>query len=239
MATLFNTYIYQPILWLLVLIYQNLSFHDLGIAIIILTILIRLVLLPIFYKGAKDQTIIQKIQPHIKKIQLDHKDDKERQAKELMALYQKHSVNPFSSILFSDPPTPHIHRTLSYFTKEVGASVFGSHYFLGFLDLSSKNLVLAVVAALLQYLQIRLMIITSKKPSGNDKGKDFGAANQKMMMYMGPILTIVVLLNLPAAIGLYWSVSNMFSIGQQFYINKKINIPDPEDSTIEKNPPRV
>lgn len=238
MATLFNTYIYQPILWLLVLIYQNFSFHDLGIAIIILTILIRLVLLPIFYKGAKDQTIIQKIQPHIKKIQLDHKDDKERQAKELMALYQKHSVNPFSSILFLILQLPIFIALFQIFTKEVGASVFGSHYFLGFLDLSSKNLVLAVVAALLQYLQIRLMI-TSKKPSGNDKGKDFGAANQKMMMYMGPILTIVVLLNLPAAIGLYWSVSNMFSIGQQFYINKKINIPDPEDSTIEKNPPRV
>ena len=60
MTALFNTYVYQPILWLLVFIYQNLSFHDLGLAIIILTILVRLVLLPIFYKGAKDQTIIQK-----------------------------------------------------------------------------------------------------------------------------------------------------------------------------------
>ncbi len=228
MATLFNTYIYQPILWLLVFIYQNLSFHDLGIAIVVLTVLIRLVLLPIFYKGAKDQTVIQKIQPHIKKIQLDHKDDKERQAKELMALYQKHRVNPFSSILFLILQLPIFIALFQIFTKEVGASVFGGHYFLGFLDLSTKNLILAAIAALLQYWQARIMI-NSKKSDGKEKGKDMGMANQKMMMYMGPVLTLVVLFNLPAAIGLYWSVSNLFSIGQQFYINKKINIPDPEE----------
>jgi YidC/Oxa1 family membrane protein insertase len=232
MATLFNTYIYQPILWLLVFIYQNLSFHDLGIAIIILTVLIRVVLLPIFYKGAKDQTIIQKIQPHIKKVQLDHKDDKEKQAKELMALYKKHRVNPFSSILFLILQLPIFIALFGIFTKEVGASVFGSHYFLGFLDLDTKSLVLAAIAALLQYWQARIML-TSKKSDENKKGKDFGMANQKMMMYMGPILTIVVLWNLPAAIGLYWSISNLFSIGQQFYINKKINIPDPENPTID------
>ncbi len=120
MVTLFNTYVYQPILWLLVFIYQNLSFHDLGLAIVILTVLVRLVLLPIFYKGAKDQTIIQKIQPHVKKIQLDHKDDKEKQAKELMALYQKHHVNPFSSILFLIIRTDHHAQGQSHVGHLVG-----------------------------------------------------------------------------------------------------------------------
>ena len=232
MGTLFNTYIYEPLKWLLILIYQNASFHDLGIAIIVLTVLIRLVLLPIFYKGARDQTVIQKIQPHVKKIQLDHKDDKERQAKELMMLYQKHRVNPFSSILFLIIQLPIFIALFQIFTKEVGSSIFGNHYFLGFLDLSTKNLVLAAVAALLQYLQARIMF-ASMKPDAKNKEKNFGAANQKMMMYMGPILTIVVLFNLPAAIGLYWSVSNLFSIGQQFYINKKIKIPDPEESAAD------
>lgn len=221
MATLFNNYIYQPILWLLIFIYQNLSFHDLGLAIVVLTVFVRLALLPIFYKGAKDQTVIQKIQPHVKKIQLDHKDDKERQAKELMALYKEHRVNPFSSILFLILQLPIFIALFRIFTKEIGASVFQTHSFLGLVNLDEKSLTLALVAALLQYFQAKMMI-TPKRSNGEEKGKDLGMANQKMMMYMGPILTLVVLWNLPAAIGLYWTVSNIFSIGQQFYINKKI-----------------
>ena len=66
------------------------------------------------------------------------------------------------------------------------------------------------------------MIMVSKPPQEKESAKDPMAANQKIMMYAGPILTVVVLFNLPAAIGLYWTVSNLFSIGQQFYINKKI-----------------
>ena len=158
MIALFNTYVYQPILWLLVFIYQNLSFHDLGLAIIILTILVRLVLLPIFYKGAKDQTIIQKIQPHVKKIQLDHKDDKEKQAKELMALYKEHNINPFSSIIFLIIQLPVFFALFSIFTKEIGAAVFESHYFAGFLNLDEKSLALAALAAILQYLQMKMMM---------------------------------------------------------------------------------
>ncbi len=221
MTALFNTYIYQPILWLLVFIYQNLSFHDLGFAIIILTILVRLVLLPIFYKGAKDQTIIQKIQPHVKRIQLDHKDNKERQAKELMALYKKHRVNPFSSIFFIILQLPVFIALFGIFTKEISALVFLSRSFLGLINLDEKSALLAVAAALFQYLQTR-MIMVSKPPQEKESAKDPMAANQKIMMYAGPILTVVVLFNLPAAIGLYWTVSNLFSIGQQFYINKKI-----------------
>ncbi len=218
MVTLFNTYVYQPILWLLVFIYQNLSFHDLGLAIVILTVLVRLVLLPIFYKGAKDQTIIQKIQPHVKKIQLDHKDDKEKQAKELMALYQKHQVNPFSSILFLIIQIPIFLALFQVFTKELTTSVFSTRSFLGLMNLDEKSLVLTLVAAILQYLQMR-MIVVSKD---GDAGKNPMMGNQKIMMYFGPILTVVVLFNLPAAIGLYWTISNVFSIVQQFFINRKI-----------------
>lgn len=221
MSALFNTYIYQPILWLLIFIYQNLSFQDLGIAIIILTIFVRLVLLPIFYKGAKDQTVIQRIQPHIKKIQLDHKDDKEKQAKELMALYQKHRVNPFSSILFLLLQLPIFIALFGIFTKEISTSVFQNHYFIGLVNLDEKNLFLIFLAALLQYFQARMTIIP-ENTNGKETEKNFVATNQKIMMYIGPILTVVVLFNLPAAIGLYWLVSNLFSIIQQVYINKKL-----------------
>lgn len=220
MGTIFNSYIYQPILEVLIFIYQNLSFQDLGLSIIILTILIRVVLLPIFYKGAKDQTIIQRIQPHIKKIQLDHKDDKEKQAKELMALYHKHRINPFSSILFLVIQLPVFFALFKIFSKEITTSVFQNLTFLGLMNLDEKSILLTIFAAVLQYFQTK-MTLTLKKSSGG--AQEAMAANQKMMMYIGPVITLVVLFNLPAAIGLYWSVSNLFSIVQQFYINKKIS----------------
>ncbi|TSA44585.1 membrane protein insertase YidC [bacterium] len=223
MTYLYNVYVYEPIKWLLVFIYQNLSFGDLGLAIIILTILVRLVLLPIFYKGAKDQTVIQKIQPHVKKIQLDHKDDKERQAKELMALYKKHKVNPFSSIFLLVLQLPVFIALFGIFTKEISTPIFLSQSFLGILNLGGKSVLLAVIAALLQYYQARMVLATNKKDETGNKNANPMAANQKTMMYIGPVITIIVLFNLPAAIGLYWTVSNIFSIGQQFYINKKLS----------------
>lgn len=223
MTRLFDVYIYQPILWLLVFIYQNLSFYDLGLAIIILTVFVRLVLLPIFYKGAKDQTIIQKIQPHVKKIQFDHKDDKEKQARELMALYQKHKVNPFSSIFLLILQLPVFIALFGIFTKEISTPIFLSQSFLGLISLGEKSIPLAIVAALLQYFQARMVLTTNKKDETGDKNVNPMVVNQKTMMYIGPVLTIIVLFNLPAAIGLYWTISNLFSIGQQFYINKKIS----------------
>src|SRR3989344_5111785 len=96
---MFKTYLYNPIYDFVIFLYNNWAFHDLGIAIILLTLLFRLVLFPLFYKGAKNQLILQKLQPEIQKIQHDHKDNKEKQAQEMMGLYKKYKVNPLSSFL--------------------------------------------------------------------------------------------------------------------------------------------
>ncbi len=210
MAAIFNTIIYQPILWVLIFLYQNASFGDLGIAIVLLTILIRLILLPLFYKGAKDQTVLQRLQPHIKKIQLDHKDDKEKQARAMMELYKTNKVNPFSGFLLLLLQLPVFIALFEIFTKGINSSTFTNQTFFG-LDLVQKSLILAICAALLQYLQGRLAIPNGKMETA-----------QRVMMFVGPLVTILVLGNLPAALGLYWSVSNLFSLGQQVYINKKL-----------------
>mgnify|MGYP001560676822 FL=1 len=99
MKNLFHNLLYQPILEALIFIYKYIAFHDLGFAIILLTVFIRFLLLPLFHRGAKDQTKIQRLQPLVKKIQQDHKDDKEKQTRALLDLYKEHCINPFSSIL--------------------------------------------------------------------------------------------------------------------------------------------
>ncbi len=228
MTALFQAYIYEPILSVLVFLYSRLSFGDLGVSIIELTILIRVILLPIFYKSTKDQTILQRLQPHIKKIQLDHKDDKERQAKELMALYQKHRVNPFTGFFLLLIQLPVFIALFQIFTKGIAGGIFSDRTFLGILNLGGKSWMLVILAAALQFVQGKMMIV--KKAGGSAQGKDPAASIQKTMLFVGPLLTIVILGNLPAAIGLYWLVSNAFSLVQQIYINKKIEAGMPQES---------
>ena len=219
MTNLFNAVFYQPILSVLIFIYNNLALHDLGLAIIFLTILVRIVLFPLFYKGAKDQALIQRLQPHIKKIQLDHKDDKAKQAQELMALYKEHRFNPFSGVFLLVLQLPVFIALFQIFTKELKTLTFDNHYFLSLINLEQKNLVLVVLVALLQYWQGKLSLppkAKDKKPAGGPLASSLG-----MMVYIGPVFTFLVLSNLPSALALYWGISTVFSVGQQIYINKK------------------
>ena len=218
MAELFKNYLYEPFLNLLIFLYNNLTFHDLGLAIIFLTILVRMFLFPIFYKGARDQALMTRLQPHVKKIQTDHKDDKEKQAKALMDLYKEHRLNPFSGFVLLLLQLPVFIVLFQIFTRELSNTVFVSHVFLGIIDLTVKSFPIAIVAALLQYFQGKLALPqTSPSTSGSPV-----AQTGKLMVFLGPIITIVILAGLPAALGLYWSVSNLFSVGQQIYINKKM-----------------
>lgn len=217
-TNLFNTYIYAPILGALVFIYENIAFYDLGIAIIILTIVVRIVLFPIFYKSAKDQTLMQKIQPKIKELQEKYKEDKEAQAKALMALYKEHKLNPFSGFLLILLQLPVFIALFRIFSNGLSGGVFDNIIFLGLIDLSEKSIVLAVLAAGLQYIQGKMTFVSQKGEKNNP-----AASIGKIMVIVGPAITLAILFSLPSALGVYWVVSTIFSIGQQVFINKKIN----------------
>ena len=220
MSDLFNAYLYQPILSVLIFIYQNIAFRDLGVAIVFLTIFVRAVLFPIFYKGAKDQALLQRLQPHIKKIQLDHKDNKEAQAKAMMDLYREHQLNPFSGFLLLLLQLPIFIALFRIFSKGLNGGQFDSHMFLGLINLGEKSIAIAIIAALLQYIQGKLSLPPqSIGASGNENSM---ASAGRIMVVIGPVLTLMILFNLPAAIGLYWIVSTLFSIGQQVIINRRL-----------------
>ncbi|TSC52766.1 MAG: preprotein translocase subunit YidC [Parcubacteria group bacterium LiPW_41] len=218
MAGLFNSYIYEPLLSVLLFIYKSVAFSDLGVAIILLTVLIRVVLFPLFYKGAKDQAIMQKLQPHIKKLQTDHKDDKERQAKELLELYKKYSFNPFFGIFSVLIQLPIFFALFKLFGRELGNIGLASTMMFGLIDLGGKGIILPIVAAGLQYIQGKLSL---PKTVTTEKENTF-ASMAKTMVYVGPILTVLIFSNLPSALSIYWIVSSVFAIGQQIYINKKL-----------------
>lgn len=235
---IFNEIFYRPLFNALIFLYNNISGYDLGIAIVVLTILIRFILLPLFYKSAKDQAIMQRLAPKIKEIQKNHKDDREKQTKALLDLYREHKVNPFSQfliILIQLPVLIALYWVFLEGIKEIKPEILYSfislpdslsHYFLGIVDLGKSNWPIVILAALAQYFQGKLAL---PKNVGNDK-KELTAPEimGKQMVFIGPVLTIAFLGYLPSAVGLYWLTTSIFSVIQQMAINKRLAKADDE-----------
>jgi len=230
MSYIFHLLLTQPLANALVLLYNYVTFQDLGFAIIALTIVIRLILYPLFYKSMKSQSLMQKIQPEIAKMQEQHKGNREAQAVAMMDIYKKNNINPFGSffyLLLQFPVLIAVYQlfyagfnqtTLAQLYSFVAAPAHLSTMFLGLLDLSKPSMIIVALAAIAQYIQARLSL--PKQKPGEAPSKT--AAMSKYMVYMGPVLTLIILPRLSSAIGLYWLVTSLFSIFQQRIINKKI-----------------
>lgn len=236
---MFNTLLVQPLFNSLVFLYNSVTFQDLGLAIILLTTIIRIILYPLFYKSFRNQTLLQKIQPQIQQIQHDHKEDKERQAKAMLELYRQHKVNPFSGFLLILIQLPILIALYKVFLTGFTPESFGNLYdfvstpeiinnsFLGLINLSNRNILIVGLAAVFQYVHGRLTL--PKIEPGKEVSQM--AKMAKTMIWMGPVLTIVILYTLSSAVGLYWMTTSFFSLIQQVYINKKIYGKDEGDKT--------
>lgn len=231
MSSLFNEILYRPLFNTLVFLYKYIAFEDLGVAIILLTIIIRFVLLPLFYKSAKNQSLLQKLQPEIAKIQAEHKHSKEKQVEKTLELYKKHRVNPFSGFLMMFIQLPILivlyRLILKGFSPETFANLYSfisppihiNNSFLGLMDLGSRSMIIASLAAVFQYFQGKLSL--PKVQEGKEITPQVKIGRQ--MIFIGPILTLLILRSLPVAIGIYWLTTSIFSLIQQVFINKSIN----------------
>lgn len=229
MSYLWNAIFYHPILNLLVYLYETVGLRDFGFSIILVTLILRLILYPLFHRGAKQQILMQRIQPKIKKIQETHKNNKEKQAQALMDLYKEHGVSPFSSIFLLIVQIPVMlalfwvvrsgltSGTLTGLYSFVAQPQSINPIFLGIVNLAQPNIVLILLAAVAQYFQSRLAIYRDPNSAGAPSAAEKMA---RQMTFIGPIVTVVVFYGLPAAIGLYWLVTSLFSILQQIIINR-------------------
>jgi len=232
LSTAFNIVLYQPLLNILVLLYLYLPGHDFGVAIIVLTVLTKLIFYPLGVKAIKSQRALSTLQPKIKEIQEKYKDDKEQQTKEIMTLYKTEKINPFSGclpILIQLPVLIALYRVFWFGLKPEQMTLLYSFVplpgtinpsFLGIINLAEPNIILAILAGVLQFIQIRKSMPTTKIK------KDSGVSEhmQKQMQYFMPIFMIVILFRLPSAIGLYWVTTTIFTIVQQYVILKKEKI---------------
>jgi YidC/Oxa1 family membrane protein insertase len=242
MGFLFNAFIYKPIYNLLVLTYNIIPFHDFGVAIIIVTVIIKFLLIPISRKQIESQKKMQELQPKIKEIQEKYKKDKEKQNRALMEFYKTNKANPLSGCL----PTVFqlifliaIYRVL-FNISQGGLIVDGNglyafvknpgqinQYFLGIVDLSKAlnlgaltlaglpHIILVVLAALSQYWQTKMLMAGQPAKTKKTDNQDFSQIMAGQMLYLGPLLTLFIGIKFPAGLALYWLVSTVFAIIQQ------------------------
>jgi YidC/Oxa1 family membrane protein insertase len=250
MGALFNTFIYQPIYNLLILTYDIIPFHDFGLAIIIVTLLIKFILIPLSRKQIESQKKMQELQPKIKEVQNKYKNDKEKQTKALMDLYKTNKTNPFSGclpLIFQLVFLIAIYRVLFNISgaglKTDGSILYSfvanpgqiNQYFLGIVDLSKSldlghltiaslpHIILVVLAAGFQYYQTKMLMGKQPKVENDKKGQkeDIAQMMGKQMLYMGPLLTLFIGIKFPAGLALYWLVSTAFAVVQQYGLEKK------------------
>lgn len=235
---LFHEFIYQPLYNILIFLYNIVPGGDFGIAIILITILLRTILVPVYKKQIESQQKLQILQPKIKELQEKHKHDKERQTKELMELYKEHKTNPFSGCLpliiqlifliaiyrilmnISSSGLVASPEELYSFISNPGSI---NQFFLFIVDLTKPSIVIAVLAATAQYFQTKMLMSSQpqkeKKSSGEEM--DFAQIMSKQMLYLGPVLTLIIGIKFPAGLSLYWLTSTLFMLAQQIMLSKK------------------
>ena len=212
-----------------------------GFAIIGLVILIRILLIPLFVKQIKSQRALTVLQPQLKEIQKKYKDDRQKQSEEMMKLYKKHGTNPLAScfpILAQAPiffalfgvlngigqGVPRGVLTAADVSSAGAATIFGapiSQTFLG----SSESMV-KVVAMIMIILMSASTFITQRQLMVKGMPKNTGAPNmmlqqQKIMLYLFPVIFAVTGVNFPVGVLLYWLTTNLWTMGQQFYVIKR------------------
>lgn len=233
MSFLFHTFFYKPLFNLLVIIYNTVPGHDFGISIIILTIIIRFVLYPLTKKGIESQKAMAVIQPKMKEIQEKYKNDRAKLAEEMMKLYKEHKVNPFSGFLNLLIQIPILIAIYQVFMAGLNPDSLNGLYsfvsnpgqidpmFVGLIDLSKANPVLAVVAGALQFIQTKMIMAKPDDKNKQKKDSDFARIMQHQMLYVLPVLTVIIAWKFPAGLPLYWIITTLFSIGQQYYMESK------------------
>lgn len=248
LGNLFHLILTQPLFNVLVFFYNTIAFQDFGLAIILITIFIRILLWPMNQKAIKSQRELQDIQPKIKEIQAKYKDKKEEQSKALMELYKSNKVNPFGGCLPILVQLPILIALYSVFLNGLKPDYLSNLYsfvlnpvvinssFLGLFDLSSRSIILALIAGGLQFIQSK-MILPKVNLSGAPKRSDEAIAQMvsKQTLYFLPLITIVISWRLPAGLPLYWAVTTLFTIFQQSVImrNRNKNMPSNTTSSIK------
>ncbi len=247
LKTLWNAILYKPLYNLLVLLIILFA-GNAGLAVVALTLLVKIILLPFTAKMIKSQVAMKAIEPKLQKIREEHATDKAMQSKKTFELYKEHKVNPFTGcllLLIQFPIIIALYRVvLGGFTPQQEFLYGTVHFpenvstmFLGF-DITHNHLIgLALVVAALQFVQAWLAMrhtnkTTNKTVDNNgvvvvnttqkkNMQAEMQESMQNSMKYLLPVMVGFFVYTLPAAIGIYWAVNIIVTIMQEYYVRRK------------------
>ncbi len=239
-SAIWNDVLYRPLLNALAFLVSVIPGADVGIAIIALTIIVKLILFPFAQHSIESQIKMKKLEPEINKIKQSGKS-KEEQARLTMELYKEKKVNPLSGCLVTLIQLPIIFALYYVFLKGINfdssilypfvhAPAHTSLNFLGIADIGGKSLSLAILAGVSQYFQAHFMPKSAVlSPAGSQPSPDGKKSFQEnlsksmnmQMKYIFPLVVAFIAYSVSGAVALYWITSNIFIIGQQIYAENK------------------
>lgn len=242
---LYNNIFYKPLYNGLIIFLSYIPWINVGVAVILFTILIRLILFPISQKSVRTQYEMKKIEPELDGIKEKYKDDKQTQAQKIMEVYRNKKINPFSGILLLIIQLPILWALYAIFLRGglpdikldllypfVQAPDAVNMMFFG-IDVAEKSTILAALAGLTQFLQIHLSSKKLTKPKDKENNgqkssfKDELAKSMSMQMkYIMPFMIFIVARSFPIVVSLYLVTSNMFSVVQELIMAKKFKKED-------------
>lgn len=235
MANLFREILFRPLLNATFWLYAVLPGNDFGLAIIVLTLGIRLLFFPLTLKTILSQRAMAAIGPKLTDIREKHKNDKNAQSAAMMQLYKEHKINPLSGclpLLIQLPILIALYRVFIQGLHPESMSLLYSFIpqpgtinpiSFGIIDITTALPVLAVVAGVLQFVQAKLST-QQTGPGGAPEQKQMQAMNRQML-YFFPIFIIIIGWRLPGGLMLYWVASTLFSIAEQLIVKKWFSVP--------------
>lgn len=234
LTQIWDVALYKPLLNILAFFVSIVPWEDVGIAVILLTLLVKILLFPLSQRSIESQAKMNLLNPELKKIK-ESKASKEEQAKQTFELYKKHKTNPFSGCLLVLIQLPIIFALYYVFFKGINFSADSLYSFirvpenvnmnfLGIVDISAKHLwVLAILTGISQFFQAYFMPKLVPVSGGNTGSfqDSFAKSMHMQMRYVFPFIVAFITYSLSGAVALYWITSNIFAIGQQIYARKK------------------
>lgn len=237
MKTIFIELLYKPLYNILVWLIDVLPHADIGFAVIILTVLVKIILLPLSKQAIKTQLLMKDLEIPLKEIKEKYKENPQELAQQTLALYREKGVNPFASIflvfiqipviialyfVFARAGLPNINSELLYSFITFPETIQTT--FLGFIDLvSNKSYIIAFLVLVSQSVQIRLSLPKQSTTEGQTEfAQEFMKGLHFQMKYILPVITAAASYGLISVVGLYWIVGNIFSIFQELYFRKTL-----------------
>ncbi len=237
---MYHEYIFRPLYNGLIFLFDFLPWIDAGIAVILFTCIVKLALFPLSKKAIITQARMKEVQPELEALQKKFKDDKQALSVATFELYKKKQVNPFSSILLILIQLPILFALYSIFVRSglpsvntgllysfIKVPIISMHLF-GYFDIAGRNIVLAIFAAVAQFFQIKYAVgKTPEKKEDASFQEDFARSMSVQMKYIFPVMVLIISYTTSGVIALYWTVSSLFTLGQEIYVKRKIlNLPN-------------